>query len=79
MLAQRAAKESPRWTRAVEDQSALIPEERASKLGVAKGLGQVPFVLAERAHSESARSMRAVNGSLGHSLVDVCNKGGDGV
>ena len=29
--------------------------------------GQVPFLLAERAHSESARSMRAVKGSLGHS------------
>ena len=31
MLAQRAASEGPRWTRAVEDQSAPIPEEvRAS-------------------------------------------------
>ena len=28
----------------------------------------MPFLLAERAHSESARSMRAVKGSLGHSL-----------
>ena len=32
------------------------------------GSGQVPFLLAERAHSESARSMRAVKGSLSHSL-----------
>jgi len=32
-----------------------------------EGSGQVPFLLAERAHSESARSMRAVKGSLGHS------------
>ena len=28
----------------------------------------MPFLLAERAHSESARSMRAVKGSLDHSL-----------
>jgi len=28
-----------------------------------EGSGQVPFLLAERAHSESARSMRAVKGS----------------
>jgi hypothetical protein len=28
----------------------------------------VPFLLAERARSECARSMRAVKGSLGHSL-----------
>ena len=32
MLAQRAAWEGPRWTRAVEDQSASIPEELASEL-----------------------------------------------
>ena len=30
----------------------------------------MPFLLAERAHSESARSMRAVEGSLGHSLQE---------
>ena len=29
--------------------------------------GQVPLLLAERARSECARSMRAVEGSLGHS------------
>ena len=28
----------------------------------------MPFLLAERAHSESARSMRAVKGNLDHSL-----------
>jgi hypothetical protein len=33
VLAQRAAWEGPRWTRAVEDQSAPIPEEIASELG----------------------------------------------
>jgi hypothetical protein len=33
VLAQRAASEGPRWTRAVEDQSAPIPRERTSKLG----------------------------------------------
>ena len=33
VLAQRAASEGPRWTRAVEDQSAPIPEESTSKLG----------------------------------------------
>ena len=32
-----------------------------------EGSGQVPFLLAERAHSEGARPMRAVKGSLGHS------------
>jgi len=32
-----------------------------------EGSGQVPFLLAERARSEGARSMRAVKGSLGHS------------
>jgi len=31
--AQRAASEGPRWTRAVEDPSAPIPEEIASELG----------------------------------------------
>src|SRR6266850_6842717 len=33
MLAQRAVGDSPRWTRAVEDQSGPIPEERTSGLG----------------------------------------------
>ena len=33
VLAQRAVEDSPRWTRAVEDQSAPIPEEVTSKLG----------------------------------------------
>ena len=36
--------------------------------GDERGSGQVTFLLAERAHSESARSMRAGKGSLGHSL-----------
>jgi hypothetical protein len=33
MLAQRAVADSPRWTRAVEDQSAPIPREKTSELG----------------------------------------------
>jgi len=33
MLAQRAVEDSPRWTRAVEEQSGPIPEEGTSKLG----------------------------------------------
>ncbi len=33
VLAQRAASEGPRWTRAVEDQSAPILEEITSELG----------------------------------------------
>ena len=32
--------------------------------------GQVPSLLAERPRSECARSMRAVEGNLGHSLQD---------
>ena len=34
VLAQRAASEGPRWTRAVEDQSAPIPEEIKANCGV---------------------------------------------
>ena len=34
------------------------------------GSGQVPSLLAERARSECARSMRAVEASLGHSLEE---------
>jgi hypothetical protein len=33
LLAERAASEGPRWTRAVEDQSAPIPEEATRELG----------------------------------------------
>ena len=33
VLAQRAASEGPRWTRAVEDPSAPILKKRTSKLG----------------------------------------------
>jgi len=47
----------------------MIPllAQRAASEGWGRS-GQVPFLLAERAHSESARSMRAVKGSLGHTL-----------
>jgi hypothetical protein len=34
----------------------------------------VPFLLAERAHSESARSMRAVKGNLGRSTRERCRE-----
>ncbi len=34
----------------------------------------MPFLLAERARSECARSMRAVKGSLGHSLIREVEK-----
>ena len=37
MLAQRAVADSPRWTRAVEDQSAPILEEVTSELGQTVG------------------------------------------
>jgi len=52
------------------DQAALEDEiaERITRAEEGIGSGQVPFLRAERAHSESARSMRAVKGSLGHSL-----------
>ena len=33
-----------------------------------EGVAQVPSLLAERARSECARSIRAVEGNLGHSL-----------
>jgi hypothetical protein len=53
VLAQRAAWEGPRWTRAVEDQSAPIPEEIASELG--------GIILTDKSVE---RSMRAVKDSL---------------
>ena len=64
MLAQRAASEGPRWTRAVEDQSAPIPPlERTSKLGR-------NFIL-----GDGARSMRAVvKGSLATPLEGKVGK-----
>jgi len=60
-----------RKLRAVEDQSAPITKERTSKLG------RINWI-------EGARSMRAVKGSLGHSLwrgvekkMDNVRRGGD--
>ena len=44
----------------------IVEEIARAEEGI--GSDQVPFLLAERAHSESARSMRAIKGSLGHSL-----------
>jgi hypothetical protein len=79
VLAQRAVEDSPRWTRAVEDHSAPIPEELTSKLGwsicnlVRRAQSKVPHTLArlvlnERRECESAR---AVKGS--HTpIVDSC-------
>ena len=40
------------------------------------GSGQVPSLLAERARSECARSMRAVEGNLGRSLEERLKKMG---
>jgi len=45
-----------------------VPLPRRSEVEGWQGSGQVPFLLAERAQSECARSMRAVKGGLGHSL-----------
>ena len=55
------------------DQAALEDEiaERITRAEDGIGGGQVPFLLAERARWECARSMRAVKGSLGRSLNEV--------
>ena len=75
MLAQRAVADSPRWTRAVEDQSGPIPgRERASELGeiiimvvrraqVGPETGHLEE-RNERAGALLARLMRAVKGGL---------------
>jgi len=55
VLAQRAVADSPRWTRAVEDQSAPIPEEITSELG-----GII--------YMDGGRSMRAVGDNPDHRL-----------
>ena len=58
MLAQRAVADSPRWTRAVEDQSAPIPEEKINKLGRTIGRfprrpqSKTPHVIAHNYHSQ---------------------------
>ena len=64
MLAQRAASEGPRWTRAVEDPSVPIPKEVAGDLRKISGAARPSFLLAEAARSECAASMRAVKDSL---------------
>jgi len=48
------------------NQATHLGEKRASLEGW-EGSSLVPSLLAERARSECARSMRAVEGSLGHS------------
>jgi len=51
------------------------PLARATRgFGRMRGSGQVSFLLAERAHSESARSMRAVKDRLDHSLQERCKE-----
>ena len=63
MLAQRAVADSPRWTRAVEDQSASIPErERASLEGV--GEGRLDDLLCSR----NARPKKAL---VGHAQWEI--------
>ena len=44
-------------------------------MGVGRGYSQVPFLLAERARLEGARSMRAVKGNLATPSLSVCVKG----
>ncbi len=71
LLAQRAASEGPRWTRAVKD-SLATPLE--SDVGGNEKNGRVaccPPLLAERARWECARSTRAVGGQTGHPPVGV--------
>jgi hypothetical protein len=53
LLAQRAASEGPRWTRAIEDRPGCPVKQDTSEL--------------EGTICNRARSMRAVKGSLGHS------------
>ena len=55
----------------VDEEDSVMQENLAEGGGAVNergGSGQVPFLLAERARSEGARSMRAVKGNLGHSL-----------
>jgi hypothetical protein len=57
LLAQRAASEGPRWTRAIEDQSVPIPEEKTSEwsTGVSNSLG-----CRKRGHSAFSKPHKAV-------------------
>jgi len=66
LLAQRAASEGPRWTRAVEDRSAPIPGERTSKLG-RMGREQPGALLARRTRTfrKCSPGTRARLGALG--------------
>ena len=54
-------------------QATLLGEKQASLEGL-EWSSQVPFLLAERARSECARSTRAVKGSLGYSLENWLGK-----
>jgi hypothetical protein len=57
--------ETCRWTRAVEDQSAPIPEETTSELGGSmRGQTRRSPVLVQRAVSEDPRWTRAVGDHL---------------
>jgi len=49
-------------------------KEITSKLGEMERSGQVPSSLAERAQSECARPMRAVDGKLGHTPIKICEE-----
>ena len=59
VLAQRAASEGPRWTRAVETNQATLWRGERSEIGRMGRKGQEPFLLAENEYSEGAPSMRA--------------------
>ena len=61
VLAQRAASEVPRWTRAVEDQSAPIPKEMMSKLG------RIVCNLARRPQSKASHTLAWLGDELGES------------
>jgi hypothetical protein len=66
MLISKVAHDAIRGNRRArtEEGNEVAPLARATRaLRRREGSGQVPFLLAERAHSESARSMRAVKGS----------------
>jgi hypothetical protein len=54
----------------------LLCRRNARPMKDGKGAARPSFLLAERARSECARPMRAVKGSLGHSLWRGVEKNG---
>jgi hypothetical protein len=69
--------ETCRWTRAVEDQSAPIPEETTSELGGSmRGQTRRSPVLVQRAVSEDPRWTRAVGDHLARPQGERWRSGG---